>query len=413
LPHRDSQSHSCCRGAHLTKFWPSRSAGKVATYVRTLAYCEGVNYKEKWRVGQVECTFSSADSVREPGKAADPAKAAITTITKREALEEISKTRKRSRERAAMIKLMIAEGYVPVKAKCLYALIRDTEVKGLPVGDDKWGGVGRPTREAAAKKGLDHGPHGVGQDKYLFARRKEEEKRMICAANKIHLRFSTEHRSYRASNKKSVSKPSLHGKIGWKGSIEFPRWQFRRCMIAPVSSGMDLAKVKADFSRRNLSIYRMRGQNEGTFGDYAKDRDLCSMMGRHVTIRGHRVYRIYFNPELFPPPTDVSEGGSCSTFRELCTIIRDASSTSGSPVVCNGNEGKHGKVFTCKHNRERRGKPDSTHCPFRFTVKWDDIGYYVHLSKRNSARKNCNGCRWHLCPGYPEEKIGAEKEPSK
>jgi len=62
--------------------------------------------------------------------------------TKCKALHHISKTAKQSNERAAMIAFMIDKGYVPVKSKCFYELIRRTEEQCLPIGDNQWSGPG-------------------------------------------------------------------------------------------------------------------------------------------------------------------------------------------------------------------------------------------------------------------------------
>ena len=59
--------------------------------------------------------------------------------TKREALSWIAKTKKGSKERGAMIRFMVQEGYVLCQEKCLYDLIRRVEIHRLPVGSDDWG----------------------------------------------------------------------------------------------------------------------------------------------------------------------------------------------------------------------------------------------------------------------------------
>lgn len=291
--------------------------------------------------------------------------------SKREALRIISKTRKGSGERAAMIKFMIDEGYVPVKSKCFYDLIRDTEIRGLPVGDDNWNSVGRPTREVAAKK--NHNKDGsCYRDKDIFPMRKDKEKKAKLAAKKVSW----------LNYKHDDAKPSLWGKRGWKGSIVF-----RPYSLAMITYDTDLVDV------------------EKSYFDYCNERDwvdICSYIGGSYhpeTNYGDRIYRIYFNLNQFPPPENLGEGGSCSTFVKLSNYIHNLSCESGSPVTCNGNEGENGKRFSCAYNREARKQPNCIYCPFGFTVKWDDIGYYIHLMKVESARMNCNGCQWHLCLG--------------
>ena len=94
----------------------------------------------------------------------------------------------------------------------------------------------------------------------------------------------------------------------------------------------------------------------------------------------------------------LDEAGSCSAFYNLRSFIQKHARTSGSPVVCNGGSDPDNKLFTCIHNSKSRRQPESVRCPFGFTVKWDNIGYYVHLAKGQTEKLNPNGCRWHLCP---------------
>ena len=73
----------------------------------------------------------------------------LGSYTKREALQQISHTVKRSPERGAMIKFMVEEGLVPCKSKCLYELVKRVEDKGLPIGCDNWNSVGRKQKTHA------------------------------------------------------------------------------------------------------------------------------------------------------------------------------------------------------------------------------------------------------------------------
>lgn len=70
------------------------------------------------------------------------------------------KLKKRSKERGAMIRFMVQEGYVLCKENCLYKLVRRTEMERLPVavGSDDWGKRGRPTNETASKKMIQYVP---------------------------------------------------------------------------------------------------------------------------------------------------------------------------------------------------------------------------------------------------------------
>ena len=57
---------------------------------------------------------------------------------KSEALGHIARTLKTSAERAAMIKYMVDEEFLPCSIKTLYDLVRRAEEDGVPIGDDEW-----------------------------------------------------------------------------------------------------------------------------------------------------------------------------------------------------------------------------------------------------------------------------------
>jgi len=102
--------------------------------------------------------------------------------------------------------------------------------------------------------------------------------------------------------------------------------------------------------------------------------------------------RLYFSPKQFPV-TNVENAGDNDTFQQLQQYIINQSSVVGnSPVVFQGtNPGC--KRFGCKH----------AHCKFSFLVKWDQYGYYIHISKPNPTygdhsmidRKCVVGCEFH------------------
>ena len=148
--------------------------------------------------------------------------------TKREALLQISKTTKGSRERSVMIQYMIDKGHVPVKSKCLYKLVKRTEEDRLPVGDEKWKVRGRPTKEAAAKekrKDVATVNGTVIQDKLIFSGPTRN-------GPKKTVKIDWEHDRARGN---------LHDKRGWKASISFDRvlpassahWRGRGPLLCP------------------------------------------------------------------------------------------------------------------------------------------------------------------------------------
>ena len=168
---------------------------------------------------------------------------------------------------------------------------------------------------------------------------------------------------------------NLQEKRGWKASIIFTQ-----VILVPNGEKCTGKKFLAVFAR-----------------NHRPSLDICSYIGSQGGPEaGGRCYyyRIYFNPTEFPPPRKGLEDGA---FEELKSRIRAVSKESGSPVFCNGGNGAE-KTFTCAHNsRNKRG--NSSHCPFRFTVRWDKHGYYVHLKDLFGMRVQSSGCPWHLCNG--------------
>ena len=341
-----------------------------------------------------------------------------TTYGKREALNHISKTLKHSNERSAMIRFMVEKGYVPCTAKCLYELVRRTEVEGLPVGDDGWGSRGHPTREASSRKNRDSVVvprrqevyYGKGSQHYA-----EMCEKMGCEgdwktfayflqnsdAGMHHHDKDIFHKQKRHPKAVKVHKWDLHarkslwGERAWKGSIYFDE-------VIPVKLNDDLDEL---FGKK-LYIGRLAKGKERPCR--IKRIDICSYIGNFssfatesgesTTIRGEEIHRIYFHPNRYPPPKNMNEGGSNSTFDRLRTFIRDASKHSGSPVICNGGN-KNERQFVCIYNRERRSQGDAVHCPFRFCIRWDEYGYYIYLRKSTGWKFQLNGCPFHLCRG--------------
>ncbi len=201
--------------------------------------------KEKWNAGRYEDVCEVGNIVFHPPQYLGRT---VKTYDKRVALRYVSKTRKGSAERYAMMKYMVDEGFVPIKLKAFYKLVHNTEVKRLPVGDDKkWNGVGRPTREAAAKKNKDGCGNGW-MDRNMFPMHKEAKIR-AAAAKKVINNLDWKH---------DRAKRSLWEKAGWKGSIRFPPY-----MLAPIAFDTDLV----DVAKRNIEYRR------------PKYTDLCSYIG--------------------------------------------------------------------------------------------------------------------------------------
>ena len=125
--------------------------------------------------------------------------------------------------------------------------------------------------------------------------------------------------------------------------------------------------------------------------------DICSYIGSEIDdeesfYSDDRIFRLYFDQETYTPPENIDDAGSSSIFEKLRNEIRAVSQRYGSCVICKGNGNYNEKVFICRANHKGTAK-----CPFRFTVRWDKHGYYIHLMARPSI--HCNGCPFHLCKG--------------
>ena len=79
--------------------------------------------------------------------------------------------------------------------------------------------------------------------------------------------------------------------------------------------------------------------------------------------------RLYFNPKQFPV-TNVETAGDDETFQQLKQYIVNQSSAQNSPVFHGTSSAKR---FNCKH----------AGCKFSFSVKWDQFGYYICISRPN------------------------------
>jgi len=113
-----------------------------------------------------------------------------------------------------------------------------------------------------------------------------------------------------------------------------------------------------------------------------------------------RINRLYFSALEFPPPNKLqNERASQIVWDRLKSYIEQNANLGGSPVVCVGGNSADEKRFKCKvAYRNRKGDNEEKKlCPFNFTVKWDDSGYYIPLLT-NRRRYSNNGCAWHNCP---------------
>ena len=181
---------------------------------------------------------------------------------------------------------------------------------------------------------------------------------------------------------------SKNGTKGWKGIVRF--------YVIPIEFG------DADL----LEMDGLSYLEEGPHYNMLTCLDICQYIGSRQYLGIHRQYcgngkksgdrtcKLYFPPSLFPPPTDMDSGGSNNTFHKLKSYIELVSEKEGSPVVClNGRKEKHSKYFFCRENKRGIGKAK---CPFKFQVRWDKHGYFVHLLSSLNWSQAC-GCPWHCC----------------
>ena len=338
---------------------------------------------------------------------------------KREALYHISKTVRQSSERTAMISFMVDKGYVPVTSKCLRELIRRTEEKNLPVGDDEWSGPGRPTREASAKKSID----GIVLKGNLHNRNSNlwvQDEDIFNSMNFYARECRNKNQREKEKKKKTVlldypshgTKPALWDKTAWKGSIHLTG-------LCPVRMNVHTGAILF----QDLSP-PIECRSRPFISESGSTIDICSYIGSNTYDESRdgrdskisppetktQTCRLYFCPRKYPPPVDANKGACSKVFKELRNKIRKESKASGSPVVCNGG-GKNKRRFICAHNKRKTRAPKQdiddkvsgvsnfiqkpkTYCNFQFEIQWDEHGYYIQLLTHRLVL-NCSGCPWH------------------
>ena len=207
--------------------------------------------------------------------------------------------------------------------------------------------------------------------------------------------------------KNDHARPNLLGKTGWKGSI-----QFDGGVLFPVRLRDDLAETfRQKQSGPSAYLPRAYAIRKEMLGNSNFSVDICKFkyigacdwfIGNKVGLpynSDKRVYRIYFDPIKYPPPNNERAVNECTTFYTLRCNIRQVCRNAGSPVYCNGG-GKNEKIFLCANNKKRLNKSGSGGtkrecCPFRFTIRWDKHGFYIHLM--DNLQIHTNGCPFHLC----------------
>ena len=316
--------------------------------------------------------------------------------TKTQALHIIKTTTlKSSKERGIMIQFLVSNKLVPNRA-ALYRIIKKDE-ENRPIYEDDWGkglaSIHRKERLFPAPinfqpiECLPHTWQAHYQDNIECSPR--PKKRVWVGDETI--------------AKDKFSNYKVRNERGWKGTL--------RLQVYPVSFS-DLEQL------------------EGYASDFPSNmapKDICSyignsdiMMGRKLDVekwrqRDQRICRLYFDPGRFVHPSLVKDGKTILRARKwsapppgsrldyssrrilsrLRNYIRSASIRDGSPVICNGASANDHKMFRCNewytdsHGKRKR-------CPFRFQIRWDWRGYYVHLLGNARRSMNC-GESWHCC----------------
>lgn len=163
-------------------------------------------------------------------------------------------------------------------------------------------------------------------------------------------------------------------KKGWKGRIRFHLDRIRFC-----------GKQTIDQSSYQMNVPLI------DICDYIGD---CGLQHQTPKWKTDEIHSLYFDPNRFPPPTDIDNGGTNDTFQKLKMYIETVADAEGSPVTCSsGNKKRHNKVFICKKNKSGKRKS----CPFSFLVSWDEQGYFINLLSKSRTRLYTSGCPWHCC----------------
>ena len=274
-----------------------------------------------------------------------------------------------------MIRFMVQNGYVLCNIKCLYDLVRSTEVDRDPVGSDNWGKRGHPTDEdieqkQIASEKLDSGV--IRFDNKIFGRGRK-------GSNKLQsIRELSVEENSKGNGSISAIRDSVMRRNGWKDKVVL--------RLIPVRFYDDLEEL---FNMPYMELLHKE-----------QDIDICFYIGHHVNHPDYnpagRVYRLYFpsnkmpNDKNFPPPANLNDGGNSIEFAKLKRNIMK-----NSHVFCRRGS-KNERVFTCDRNYKNGQHGPS--CPFGFTVRWDKYGFYIHLLSNVNTFTN-RGCPWHCCSG--------------
>ena len=289
---------------------------------------------------------------------------------KQKALSYISQTLKHSVERGRLIRFMVEWGFVPSKT-ALCDLIKLADA-GSPVGNDNWKKRGRPKKvvgcEAAPPAKRSKGQESPCNllDDEEFAKRKQ-------------------------------SKRDLGG---WMGKLEL-------CVSKVTVVKGRCTKTSECTHPKKMDVCVHLGYNNNPEGEgiISKSKGIAEKCTAAPTTRT----RLYFNPQYFPPPSNIRRSFNHTCFDELRSYIKHQSQKAGSLVVCNGGgskkNGHYFKQFVCANAYCKRKEREDVQCgrlkrcgrcPFGFKVRWDTLGYYIEIG--NDGHKSSG---WHCCEPVP------------
>jgi hypothetical protein len=275
--------------------------------------------------------------------------------TKQQCLHLIKATTvKVSKERGQLIRFL-GENHLVPNNTALYKLLEQDE-KGLSIGDDNWG-MEIHTQQQPHPLDMIHWKSRTIPEPLPSSYYKKERESI----------------GENIMSRGKMTRLKIMYERGWEGHVRMLLKPIRFCDLGHVSNS--LKSIRAQLI------------------------DICSYLGYQGDegpASQQRVCRIYFDPQLYPAPHDLNEGGNTATFNELKSYIRSAASNDESPVTCSSTNKKyHCKEFRCnKHFCNSEGKWKT--CPFYFQVRWDYHGYYIHLRHHPHWYRNC-GSSWHCC----------------
>ena len=191
----------------------------------------------------------------------------------------------------------------------------------------------------------------------------------------------------------------------WKEELEeqqkIDKYKQQYKQIRSLVLALHPIEMKSD-GAEHYTVYQFQSEPNITTVLYAPPKliDVCNELG----LSGKR---LYFSPLQFPV-TNVETAGDNEVFQQLKDYIVEQSSKAGnSPVVFHSTQ-PGCKRFVCKYSlkngwEDKFGKAPFIRCKFSFSVKWDQYGYYIHISKPNPTfsdhsmiRRECVvGCEFH------------------